>query len=77
MSKQRRALCRECGASGNDTHISQSGLCGPCGDARLKRQNDALISKSGPEYDRWRAGLLQKAPDHAARMGIEPRQPQQ
>lgn len=61
MSKQRRSNCRDCGASGNDVHISQAGLCPTCGDERLAANVTAMRAMSGYQADRWRAGMANAA----------------
>lgn len=58
MSYQRRSTCRDCNASGNDTHISRAGYCTACSEQRLVAHNASQVAKQGDGYQRWLQGLI-------------------
>lgn len=47
--------CWSCDARVDDgVHISQTGLCPPCGLERMVENYDQLKDKTGPHYRYWR-----------------------
>lgn len=50
--------CRGCDAkASDDVHISATGLCPECGDARLRENVTGLKTMSGEVARRWRHGM--------------------
>jgi len=61
--RKRIPTCRICGTT--EGPISkQNKLCITCGNKRVKQSIDSLQIKSGPIYDKWKAGL-------AASLGLD------
>jgi len=47
------SFCKDCGATNEETHISQTGLCFGCGLERRLANNEQLENGSGPFYEHW------------------------
>lgn len=61
MAYYRRSTCKRCNAHGDHVHISKAGYCPDCSIARAREAQEAMRNKEGPDYDRWRFGLLMAA----------------
>jgi hypothetical protein len=56
-STRRYRSCRICGASVPFVTISARGLCADHSRMRLEANLAGLVSRSGPEFRRWREGM--------------------
>ena len=56
--KRRPKACRRCRRPhGGDVYVSFRGLCSECSTAAVTQSIVAMASKSGPEYERWKAKM--------------------
>jgi hypothetical protein len=73
MTYRPRRCCWSCGRDRDDCGgVSRSGLCEPCGIARLTANGVQLAAKSGPFYELWLNALT----DAVARLWGEAEFPQ-
>jgi len=65
--------CRICGADAADgVHISATGLCPSCGEARELANHRQLKAHAGPFFDWWRIRSLAALGDLAALLDTAP-----
>lgn len=59
MGDATRASCKRCGGHRDDVgEISWEGYCRPCGRAVLHANNEQMVDRRGPNWNRWRRGMI-------------------